>query len=335
VATTRAQRRRRYVTWTLTLVVVLVALLFVRDVNRSAHQSSSPRRSENRDFAALARALVKQENLFDQRLSYVLVHGSSLSRPVFAARLAQLDQELPSWVTQADFVAAPSLAHHVNRTLATLTLRRVNDYQSLLDDVAAALSLPWKSSTVLARVQTYTAAQASLTSTTDTWRTARLALAKEPGHAKVPATSDLVGSLDLSSVLTNLTRSASLEVTRGIGVTAMLVDPSALPAPADELLLPPTRSIRLGITVTNASYVRQPVALTLSLVQTNGARTSQSQTMTTTLAPLGSFAFVPKVLSAIAGERAELSVVVRGAPAGPKMSTSRHYLVIVSPSGSS
>jgi hypothetical protein len=312
-----------------------VALVFVRDINRSAHQASSPRRSENRNFSALADVLIKQENLFDQRLDYVLVHGATLSRPVFSARLAQLDQELPTWLTQATFFSSPLLAHHVNLTLATLTTQRVSNYQWLLGDVARALGLPWKSSSATDPNQSYASAQASLVSTVETWNSARFALEKEPGHASLPATSDLVGTLDLSTVLSTLTHAASLEVTRGIGVTAVLVSPSALPAPAGELLLPPTRSIRLGITVTNASYVLQPVALSLTLVQSNGARTNQSQTMKTTLAPLGSFAFVPKILTAISGERAELTIDVSGASAGPKMSTSRHYLVIVSPSGNS
>jgi hypothetical protein len=319
--------------WSLALVVILVAVLFVRDINRSAHQASSPRRSENRNFAALARSLIEQENLFDQRLDYLLLNGQTLSRPDFTSRLAQLDQELPTWLTQATLLLTPVLAHHVNTSLATLTVARVNDYQSLMSDIASALSLPWTSSTVLNPSESVATAQDSLVTSVKTWSTARRALDKEPGRVSLPNTSDLVGSLDLSVVFSSLTHAPSLAVTRGIGITAVLVDPSPLPAPVDELLLPPTRSVRLGITVTNASYVLQPVALTYTFVQSNGARASQSQTMTTTLAPLGSFAFVPKTLSATSGERAELTIAVSGAAAGAKMSTTRHYLVIVSPSG--
>jgi hypothetical protein len=321
--------------WALAFVVILVASIFVRDVNRSAHNSTSPRRSENRDFAALAHSLIEQENLFDRRLDYLLLHGQSLSRPVFAARLAQLDQELPAWVTQSALLESPSLAHHVNRSLATLTMIRVDDYQSLIVDLASALHFPWVSSTPLGANQSYAAAQASLVASVNTWAADRLALEKEPGHVRLPATSGRVGSLDLSTVVSTLTHSPTLEVTREIGNTAVLVSPSPLPAPSGELLLPPTRSVRLGITVTNASYVLQPVAMTYTFVQTNGARVSQTQTMTTTLSPLGSFAFVPKMLSAVSGERAELTIAVSGAPAGPKMSITRRYLVIVSPSGNS
>ncbi len=319
--------------WTVALVVLLLGSLFVRDVNRSAHGAVSPRRAENRNFAALASTLITQENQFDQHLDYLLTNGQTLSRPVFEARLAQLDQQLPNWLNQASLVASPVLAHRVNSSLAALTNVRVGDYQLILTDVASSLQLPWSATGPVNLDLSARAAQASLVSSNAAWGRDRWALVREPGRVTLPATSDSVGTMDLSSAVVALATSPSLGVTRGIGITAILVSPSPLPAAPGELLLPPSRSIRLGITVTNASYVRQNIAVSYTFVQTNGARTSQTQTMTTTLGPLGSYAFVPKLLAAVSGERGELTIDASGAPAGAKMSTSRHYLVIVSPSG--
>ena len=80
---------------TIAVVATLVVLLFARDVTRSAHGAISPRRSENRSFGVLANLLLSQQNDFDAHLAYLLANGTSLTRPVFAARLTQLYQELP------------------------------------------------------------------------------------------------------------------------------------------------------------------------------------------------------------------------------------------------
>jgi len=333
VATTRAQRRRRSVVVTIVVVVVLLAILFARDINRSAHQSSSPRRSENKSFAALANVLITQENQFDQRLSYLLDNGSGLSRVDFGARLAQLDGQLLTWLNEGQQLTSPVLAHHVNVTLATLTTERVGDYQALLSRIAATLRLPWQASTLLDTGLSTARAQASLVTTSDTWNIARWSLVKEPGRVTMPETSDGVGTLDLGSVLDVLEHSGTLAVTRAITISAVLVSPASLPAPSGELLFPPAREIRLGVTVTNRGYVLQPVTMTFTFQQTNGAKTVQSQTMSTTLGPLSSFAFVPKLLVTTAGERATLSINVSGAPLETNLTSSRHYLVIVSPSG--
>ena len=101
MARTRAQRRRQNTIVTLALVVTVLVLLFAHDVNRAAHNSTTVRRSENRSFARLANTLVASEQLFDQRLGYLLTHGGTMSREVFSARLDQLARVLPEWSTDA------------------------------------------------------------------------------------------------------------------------------------------------------------------------------------------------------------------------------------------
>lgn len=333
MARTRAQRRRHTLLLTIALAATLLVLLFARDVSRSAHQAVSPRRSENRSFASLASVLLNQQDSFDSRLTYLLTSGEPLSRSVFAARLDQLAEELPTWQTEAQRVRRPRLVHDVNDVLAQVTEQRVDDYQVLLAGVARALILPWPAPPVTSPPLTLTSAQTSLVSTTREWNTARWGLRHEPGRVSLPALSDFSALVNLSTVLGGLERSSTLTVTRGIGISAVLVTPSPLPASAGDLLLPPTGSIRLGVAVSNASYVQQPVSLTIVLIPTNGFGVSRRQTMTVTLGPLASYAFVPASFSVAASEHASLTISLAGAPSGTGMSRVRRYTVIVSSSG--
>jgi len=147
VARTRAQRRRQNILLLVALAVTLLVLLFARDVNRAAHASSGVRRSENRSFAQLANALLESEHLFGQHLGYLLTHGATLSRPVFAARLDQLALQLPDWSTDANLLRRPDIDHDLNTAIDELTVQRVDDYQVVLDSVAAASTCPGPRST--------------------------------------------------------------------------------------------------------------------------------------------------------------------------------------------
>ena len=122
--------------------MTFVVLVFARDISRAGHGSITSRRSENRSFAALANALITQENDFDGRLTLLLQDGSSLSRPVFDARLDQLDQQLTSWSAAAELVRRPKLDRDVNDVFADLTETRIDDYESLFSSIAHRLSLP-------------------------------------------------------------------------------------------------------------------------------------------------------------------------------------------------
>ena len=315
------------------LIATLLALLFARDISRAGHGAISPRLSENQSFAVLANSLVSQENAFDTRVTYLLTRGDSLSRPVFAARLKQLAQVLPSWQTQASHLRRPTLVHGINGTIAQLTEQRIGDYEFLLSAVAEGLSLPWAAPTSATSGLTITAAQSSLVATSRTWDYARRGLLLEPGHVTLLATSNDLAQLDLTRVMSRLEQSASLVLTRGVGITAVAVAPAPLPAPTGEILLPPTGTIHLGVTVTNASDATQPVSLSVVFTPTGRLGVAQRQTMTVTLRPLASYAFVAKVLTIAPSEHATLSVSVAGAPSGPNMVRSRRYTVVISPSG--
>jgi len=318
---------------TVALAATLVVLVFARDISRSAHDSLSPRRSENRTFASMGNVLLGQQDAFDGHLTYLLTNGATLTRPVFAARLSQLDEQLPQWLIEANQIRRPRLAHDINDVLGLVSETRVDAYQSLLASIALALALPWHSSAPVDTVVSTAQAQAALRATGAQWNRARFGLRHEPGRASLLALSDFSALLDFTSALSTLAHSSSLAVTRGIGVSAVSVTPAPLPAPIGELLLPPTSSLRVGVTVSNASYVKQPVSLTYLLTPINHLGVSIRRTMTATLGPLSSYAFVAPPLTSVANERATLTITVAGAPSGPAMSRLRRYTVVISPSG--
>ncbi|MHB1087157.1 MAG: hypothetical protein ACYC19_00135 [Acidimicrobiales bacterium] len=333
MARTRAQRRRHTLLLTVAVIATLLVLLFARDISRAGHGATSPRLSENESFAALTNSLVGQENAFDAHLAYLLEHGASLSRQVFAARLTQLQQQLPMFQTEASRLRRPPLKHRINDTIAQVTEQRVDDYQVVLDAVASGLSMPWSTPSNVTPGLSAAAAQSELLATSQQWNLARRGLLLEPGHVTLSSTTTAVAHLDFASVMSRLSQSPSLTLTRGVGITAVSVLPSPLPAPTGEILLPPTGVVHLGVTVTNASYATQPVTLTIVLSPAGRVGVAQRQSMSVTLRPLASYSFDPKILSIAASEHATLTVSLAGAQTGPNMVRSRRYSVVVSPSG--
>ncbi|HWD95085.1 MAG TPA: hypothetical protein VG246_01550 [Acidimicrobiales bacterium] len=331
MARTRAQRRRHTVLITLALVITLIVLVFARDVSRSAHGAITERLSENRSFAALANGLIDQENQFDARLDRLLGPGVALQRTVFAARLYQLNEVLPGWITDADLVREPVLSHHVNETLYELTLERVAAYQSLLGEVARALSLPW-STTPLEHVAN---PSTTIVNTSTRWNAARFSLSKEPGQVKLTATTSRSGTYFHLRGTSDLVASRSLALVRAISIVAMRVTPAPLPASRGVLLLPPVTTVDLGVSVLNASYDDQPVIISIRVTPTNNRGQPFLERMRATLGPLQAYAFVPSAVTTAASERAEVVITVAGARAAVGKVTTEHYRLEMSPSGNS
>lgn len=329
MARTRAQRRRRTLLISIALVVTLIVLVFARDVSRAGHGAITARRSENRSFGALANALVTSENLFDGRLERLLADGGTLRRVVFAARLDQLAEQLPTWSVAADELRAPKLAHNVNTTLDQLTQTRVSAYQALLDDVAHTLSLPGSSPTT----ETTANAAAKLVATSVRWNHERYALVKEPGAVRLDATSAVSAQYVAKDGTSSITRSATLRLVRAISIAAVRVVPAPLPATTGIMLLPPVTSVQLGVSVLNASYDDQPVALTIRVTPLNARGIAFVQRMTATLGPDQAFAFVPKALATAASELARVVISVSGARAAVGTVAVEVYRLEMSPSG--
>jgi hypothetical protein len=328
VARTRAQRRRRTLLITLALVVTLIALIFARDVSRSAHNAITAQRSENRSFGALANALITSENNFDSRLERLLAQGSTLSRAVFCARLDQLNQELPGWSAAAEQLRRPILKGHINDELDHVTEQRVTAYQSLLGDVASALQLPWTPA------PSPIANPASVLATTSaTWNSERTALRHDPGTVRLEATTSASASYFAHNGDRALVAAPSLVLHRAVSIATVRVSPSPLPAAANVWLLPPVSSIALGVSVVNDAFDTQPVTLQITVTPTSTLGKAYSQTLHATLGPMRAFAFVPPALRTAASEHARVSIVLSGAPAAPGEVVRETYRLEMSPAG--
>jgi hypothetical protein len=333
VARTRAQRRRHSFFLTIALVVTLVVLVFARDVARSAHGAATNQRSENRSFAGLADALIVQENNFDLRLARLLQSGATLSRPVFDARLNQLDQQLSYWSTSADLLRRPKLAHDINDKIADMTETRVDDYEEIFSTIARSLTLPAPSPGPDGTPSSDPAH--SLYVTALKWNQDRFALRHEPGAVRLDALTLSSAKLFTSSGVTGLTSSPSLAVVRGIGIAAVSVSPAPLPATRGVLLLPPVSMITLGVSIVNSGFVEQGVTLQVTMSPSNGPLPALRQTFHVELAPLQSYAFTPQVIAVVPNERATLNIRITGAPASAGVKRSKRYRVELSPPGHS
>lgn len=331
MARTRAQRRRHSLFLTIALVVTLVILVFARDIARSAHGAITSQRSENRSFAGLANALIVQENNFDLRTARLLQSGGTLSRPIFDARLDQLDQQLAAWSTSAELLRRPKLAHDMNDKIANMTETRVGDYEQIFAKIAHGLTLP----TPLPKFNgtATTNPSRSLYETARTWNKERFGLRRDPGTVRLDALTFASAKLFMTYGDTILLSSPSLMVVREIGIAAVSVAPAPLPARHGILLLPPVTKIKLGVSVVNAEFVEQRVTLEITMSPSNGPLPAQRQTFHIDLAPLQSYAVVPKDIAVVPSERATLNIRITGAPGALNLSRSKRYRVELSPPG--
>jgi len=315
---------------TIALVATLVVLVFARDVSRSAHAAITNQRSEDRSFAALANALIVQQNDFDARLARLLRNGSTLTRPVFDARLDQLGQQLSNWSAAADLLRRPKLAHDVNDKIADVTATRVNDYEEIFTKITDALTLPAASPMASTSV---TDPAHSLIESGVTWNRDRFALRHEPGIVRLDSLTSSSAQVFSESGVTTLTGSTSLAVVRGIGIAAVSVQPSPLPARRGVLLLPPVAKIRLAVSVVNTGFVEQSLSLQVTMSPSNGPLPPQRQTFHVELAPLQSYAFIAQEIAVVPSERGTLDIRISGAPASADLTRSKSYRVEMSPPG--
>ena len=314
---------------TLAVAVTLVLLVFARDVTRSAHSSLDTRRSENRSFGGLANALIVQQNDFDQSLATLLRSGGTLTRPVMDTDLRQLRLDLLNWGTEAQLLRRPKLAHDVNDKLDQLTEQRIDAYNTILSSIASQLNLP--PLTPVSTDRPVSSPGQLVITTGIAWNTDRYDLTKEPGRVHLKAMTFGGAKYFVAYGARNLTSSSTLAVVRGIGVAAVSISPAPFPSTHGELLLPPVSQFHMGVSVVNTGYVDQSATLTVTLTPSNGPRPAVRQSFPLHLAPLQSYAVVPRNFATVPSERATLSISVTGAPAGANLTTTRTYDVVMSP----
>jgi hypothetical protein len=327
VARTRAQRRRQTLRLVLALALTFIVVVFGREVSRSAHAEAAARTNENLSFAALATNLLVRENAFDSDVATLLTTGTHLSREAFAVRFSDLTQELASWRAMALQMRQPVLSPDLNDTLASETLTRVADYETVLGYVAQGLTLAgpaWPGGSSLGR------AQLSLGATAASWGAQRHALAGAPGKVTLAALTDVGGHLNIPQYVQTLVASTNLAPTRAIVIAAVQVQPAPFPAPALTLSLAPTTTMQVQVAVSNLREILQGV--TVSMVFTPASGSAQRVVQSGTLAPMASYAFPSRTFTVHPGESGTFTVTLNGAPATSGLVHQRAYAVSVAPS---
>jgi hypothetical protein len=273
--------------------------------------------------------LVIQQNNFDQSLVTLLKSGATLTRPVLDTQLQQLRSQLVTWTTEAQLLHRPRLAHDVNDKLEQLTLQRIDAYNTILSSIASQLTLP--ALTPVATDKAVSTPGQLLITTGIAWNNDRYDLTKEPGRQHLQSMTFASAKYFISFGAQNLTSSSTLAVVRGIGVAAVSISPAPFPSTHGELLLPPVSQFQVGVSVSNTGFVEQPVTLNVTLTPSNGPHPTVRKSFHMDLAPLQSYAVLPKSFATVPSERATLAISVSGAPAGANMTTTRTYNVVMSP----
>ena len=329
MARTRAHRRRQSLRVAVALLVTLLVVVFGHEVSRSAHLENSARLSEDLSFAQLATTLINHENTFDFQLNQLLTSGAQLSRVDFALRLSELAQDLTFWREVATQMKTPVLTPSLNVLLSNDTLMRVNDYDNLLSYIAVALALPVPVNALAPR--SLGEVQKSLLSTAANWGEARHQLAHSPGHVTLSPLTNLSAVLNMPQVVNALAATPSVAISRAIEISAIEVQPAPFPAPAQDLVLAPTNSVQVQVSISNLREISQPVSLVMTFTPSTGS--SQQVTQTQTLSALTSFAFPRHIFSVFPGERGTLSVTLNAVPSSAQLLHNRTYRVSVSTSG--
>lgn len=321
MVSSRTRRRRRSIALTLGAVLTLLIIIFAHDVTRAAHDAVSVRKSEDTSFAALANALVVQENLFDVQLNATL-DQSSETRGQLLVALTSYRQQLTQWANEAALLPGPHLSGAVDTKLSIQTLQRVAAYRSLLATVATTLSLPWSSTPSMNPGE----AQATLRSSADTWGSERHVLASGPAKVTMLALTKSVASTNFSTVSSALASDPLLTLVRNFSVAAVEVQPAPLPSATGVLNLPPATAVDVTVAVDNRAVDNQ--ALTLSVTLTSSTGRSQTSLQSQLAGPTADVGFATSNFIIYPGERGQLRIQVTG---GGVMRSKTYHLVVAAP----
>jgi hypothetical protein len=330
VARSRSRPRRRRINLLIAIIVTVALVVLARDVQHVAERSAAHRTSLNLAFAALARAVLANEHVFELRADALLIHGSTMSRPRFAGQMDLDLLEGRQVVQEVDLLADPTVDDNAQARLITVVNDRVTGVTELLSDAAASLLLPhpmepWPG---------VTAVQASLAQSNTVWASTQLSFATAPGRAQLVSSDFSLASAPLATDLSTLRSSSTLAPTRGVTIATVAVVPSPFPSSPRILVLPPAMSMAVDVVTRNRYYINQQVTVTVS-IEPIGPGFARTRTQHLALAPLGSFAADFGRIPIGPNERATLTITLLGAPVAVGGIGTMHFTVEVAPSPTS
>jgi len=197
--------------------------------------------------------LIDQENSLDLRLSICSATAVAFPRGL-RARLTQLGDQLVLWPNESNQLRRPALAHDVNDILAQEVSTRFDDYEVIVTDVDESLRLP--ASTLPWPVGDMNVLDANAARR-------RCSRRAGSGHSTLVACSR-AGPRGARGDHQWRRADAAVERPRACGRRRIwwrhegwdrgrLRRAVALPAPVGELLLPPVKSVHLGVSVLNGT----------------------------------------------------------------------------------
>jgi hypothetical protein len=318
------------------VVCALIALVvLVGGLTRVGSQSGRYDASINRSFVAQGAVLAASSNTTGTSLRHLMEKVPQQDRQTLEADLDDVVAQATGQATRAAGIAisrAGSQGQFV--TVFADREKAVVDVRAALDGLLGLHPLPVAGAPGTAGGSaSATPALLSASQATDriaaagrllreadvTYQQVRGAMARMPGHARLPASQWVTGGnlWQIGSVATQMDlveASGSLAATQQLALSVVAITPPALPSPTGVAtptvsLLSPTRRVTLDVVVSNAGSVDEPHAsIKFTLAAPTGAATTANRTIS--VASGRSVSLSPVSFSVKPGSSYQLTVAI-------------------------
>jgi hypothetical protein len=300
----RRSRRRSFSRRFAFLIVALVLIaLVIGGLARVSEQSNSFDSALNRSFVAQGSLVAQESNQTARTVHRLLTGLHTQIRQTLQADLDAVVQQADDESGRAAAVTTPAAPGGGPAAFATVFAERANAVRSIRSAIDGVLGMsPFpvvgaaSGSTSDAVTPTLLSSYAAtgrlssagslLTKADATYRSLRRSLAKQPGHAHLPASTwvtsqQLWDSVTVQNEVTQLTSLPLLAGSHRLVLGTMLLTPAALPSStgtpiAGQSTLSPTTSLSISVVVLNQGSSNEPhatVRFTLTESTTGDIRT--------------------------------------------------------------
>jgi len=331
VARSRFYRRRRTL---LATMVILVGLggVFVRDLVRAGHESTSAEQSVGYSFSALARGVQAQSDQMMADTQDLVVGGSHWNRGAMKSRLVALGAVSASLIARANQLSKPNVSTLLQNSFVAFIVARSKAVQVVVHEVSGHLDFATDGAEtdVPSNLE---AAKKSLGAASDAWRRSELRLSRQPGHPRLPPAARVWNKVTPEALVQLLT-TPSLQPRGGVWISAVGVLPAALPSSSGTLLLLPAAPLGLSFSITNTRDVQEKVWFDVSMTAQGVGAPGSHFSGTVEVAANASTAITVPNVTTVVGERGHLQIQLRG-QLDPSKSSTRSFAVVVTADGKS
>lgn len=328
-----AVRRKRQFQVLTALLVLAVIVVFGRDVLRAAHDSRSARESRNTSFATLATAIISSSSSLDHDTISLLDSAPSMSRSTLLTSWTELEKRARDVLQSAEHAREPSIETGINEKLTSVMTLRIAAWETIRQSVEGPLGVPGVTTPPSGVLNQ---AVANLQTANTAWERAHGALRHRPGHVRLPLGAWTLPTLDVPGLVHAAITTLALRPNAIVAINAVSMNPQPLPsgsAGATALVLLPTSSVELGVSVRNSSTTDTTITVHATLTPTNRLGKVVTLSATSSLRASSNTAVLFSEVPITPGERAILRVWVSGAAPTSKGAANRIYTVKVASAG--